>query len=267
MAQSSTHSSATRQQGQTLCRRGPQYWDDFSLDSTSNTVPEKCHRTLSCLRPQAGLLIIKLSFPFLSFPTSDPVSKPAGQFYSAIRWHLIRDVRRTVMQELRSDRRPPRRRRRGGKKKRRMYWRLEQLRRLKQSVSDQVCASVVPTLVATWRVAAAISSAQIQVVCANHQRQRILSSLRAWRRCAQIVRYAAVYRCNMARSGGTIKPFSVLTDHLPSSSPQLCMYPDPHARPFVPVRPAAGEGDGSSATELWAVKKKTSWNLTRGSAN
>ena len=53
------------------------------------------------------------------------------------------------------------------------------------------------------------------------------------------MRYAAVYRCNMARSGGTIKPFSVLTDHLPLSSPQL--YPDPHARPFVPVGPAAGE--------------------------
>ena len=138
-----------------------------------------------------------LARPQLPAPTADPVSEPAGQFYSAIRWHLIKDVRRTVRQELRSDRRPPRRRRRGGKKKRRMYWRLEQLRRLEQSVSDQVCASDVPTLVATWRAAAAISSAQIQVVCANHQRQRILSSLRAWRRWAPIVRYAAVYRLDL----------------------------------------------------------------------
>ena len=169
-----------------------------------------------------------LARPQLPAPTADPVSEPAGQFYSTFRWHLIRDIRRTVRQELRSDRRPPRRRRRGGRKRRQMYWRLEQLRRLKQSVSDQVCDSAIPTLVATWRAAAAISSTQIQVVCANHQRQRMISSLRAWRRWAPIVRCAAVYRSNIARSAGAIKPFSVLADQnicdrsaLPSSSPQL----------------------------------------------
>ena len=112
-----------------------------------------------------------LARPQLPVPTADPISEPAGQVYSAIRWHLIRDVRRTVRQELRSDRRPPRRRW-GGKKKRQVYWRLEQLRRLlKQSVSDQVCGSAIPTLVATWRAAAANSSTQIQVACTNRQVQ------------------------------------------------------------------------------------------------
>ena len=154
-------------------------------------------------------------------PTADPVPGQAGQFYLSIRQDLVRDVRRTVRQELRSGRRPSRKRRRGGRKGRRVYWGREQLRRLRQSVGDQVCHSSVSALVATWHDAAVLSSAQIQVACVSHQRGRLLFSLRAWRRWAPIVRCAAVYRYNMA------------------SSPQL--YPDPLARPFVPVRPAAGD--------------------------
>jgi hypothetical protein len=159
--------------------------------------------------------------PQLPTPTADPVPGQAGQFYLSIRQDLVRDVRRVVRQELRSGRRPSRKRRRGGRKERRVYWGREQLRRLRQSVGDQVCHSSISALVAIWHDAAVFSSAQIQVVCANRQRQRMISSLRAWRRWAPIVRCAAVYRYNMA------------------SSPQL--YPDPLARPFVPVRPAAGD--------------------------
>ena len=149
--------------------------------------------------------------PQLPTPTADPVPGQAGQFYLSIRQDLVRDVRRAVRQELRSGRRPSRKRRRGGRKERRVYWGREQLRRLRQSVGDQVCHSSISALVAIWHDAAVFSSAQIQVVCANRQRQRMISSLRAWRRWAPIVRCAAVYRYNMA------------------SSPQL--YPDPLARP------------------------------------
>ena len=159
--------------------------------------------------------------PQLPTPTADPVPGQAGQFYLSIRQDLVRDVRRAVRQELRSGRRPSRKRRRGGRKERRVYWGREQLRRLRQSVGDQVCHSSISALVAIWHDAAVFSSAQIQVVCANRQRQRMISSLRAWRRWAPIVRCAAAYRYNMASS--------------------LQLYPDPFARPFVPVNPAAGD--------------------------
>jgi len=171
--------------------------------------------------------------PQLPAPTADPVPGQAGQFYLSIRQDLVRDVRRTVRQELRSGRRPSRKRRRGGRKGRRVYWVREQLRRLRQSVGDQVCHSSVSALVATWHDAAVLSSAQIQVACVSHQRGRLLFSLRAWRRWAPIVKCATAYRCSMVRSDGVVKPASQSWRKcvVPSAPPQL--YPDPHARPFV----------------------------------
>jgi len=171
--------------------------------------------------------------PQLPAPTADPDPGQAGQFYLSIRPDLVRDVRRTIRQELRSGRRPPRKRKRGGRKGRRVYWGREQLRRLRQSVGDQVCHSSVSALVATWHDAAVLSSAQIQVACASHQRGRLLFSLRAWRRWAPIVQCTAAYRCNMVRSDGVVKPAfqSWRRSVVPSAPPQL--YPDPHARPFV----------------------------------
>ena len=75
-----------------------------------------------------------------------------------------------------------------------MYWGREQLRRLRQSVGDQVCHSSISALVAIWHDAAVLSSARIKIR-ASHQHTRILFSLRAWRRWAPIAQCATAYRC------------------------------------------------------------------------
>ena len=171
--------------------------------------------------------------PQLPAPTADPVPGQAGQFYLSIRQDLVRDVRREVRQELRSGRRPSRKRRRGGRKERRVYWGREQLRRLRQSVGDQACNSSISALVAIWHDAAVLSSAQIQVVCASHQRTHMLFSVRAWRRYTQVTRCACDYRCNNSRSNRIVKPMFPCWRRSAVRTSTPCLWPDPHARSFV----------------------------------
>ena len=109
-----------------------------------------------------------------------------------------------------------------------VYWGREQLRRLRQSVGDQACHSSISALVAIWHDAAVLSSGQIQVVCASHQRTHMLFSLRAWRRYTQVTRCARDYRCNNSRSNRIVKPMFPCWRRSAVRTLTPCLWPDPH---------------------------------------
>ena len=96
--------------------------------------------------------------------------------------------------------------------------------------------AVVPymlLMVAIWHDAAVLSSAQIQAVCASHQRTHMLFSLRAWRRYTQVTRCARDYRCNNNRSNRIVKPMFQCWRRSTVRTSTPCLWPDSHARSFV----------------------------------
>ena len=120
-------------------------------------------------------------------------------------------------------------------RRRKEVWRHERFRRLQQSVADRSRSTSVSSHAAAVHSCSAHSSSLVQVACDGRRRKLMLSSVRAWRRWAPIVRCAANYRCNMARSGNAVKPAfqSWRRFVVPLAPPQLYQYPDPHARPSV----------------------------------